>query len=98
MMWLAVRLLWLLPATVVTGIPILSGRFETTSDVQAILDLASDAAQMKEATSFQVKENIYKNVSTLSSCRGWYGRETKDRSHQRVMLLLLLFIWLFVAM
>ena len=52
------------------AIPLLDGRYETETDVQDILNLALDAAQMKEATTFAEKEQIYISVranDTVSS-------------------------------
>jgi hypothetical protein len=49
--------------TVVQGIPLLNGEYETTTDVQSLLNLALDAAAMKETTSLSTKEEIYQNVS-----------------------------------
>ena len=47
------------------AIPLLDGRYATQTDVQDILDLALDAAQMKEAETFQAKEQIYVSVRTM---------------------------------
>lgn len=47
-----------------TSIPLLGGRFETTTDVQSLLNLALDAAAMKESDDFGTKKAIYtKGVS-----------------------------------
>jgi hypothetical protein len=46
-------------APVTTAIPLLNGRFETTTDVQDLLNLALDAADMKEATEFADMQTIY---------------------------------------
>jgi hypothetical protein len=45
----------------VDGIPLLNGRFETTTDVQELLNLALDAADMKEADDFDSKKTIYRD-------------------------------------
>jgi len=47
----------------VAAVTLLNGRFETTSDVQYLLDLALDAAAMREATTMAEKASIYQNVS-----------------------------------
>ena len=54
-------LLWLWPVGT-TAIPLLNGRFQTTTDVQYLLDLALDAADMKEADDLATKQSIYENV------------------------------------
>ena len=41
---------------------LLGGRFQTTTDVQGILDLALDVRDMKTALNQIVKLNIYSNV------------------------------------
>lgn len=46
----------------VHSIPLLGGRFETTTDVQDLLNLGLDAADMREATDLATKETIYKEV------------------------------------
>jgi hypothetical protein len=45
----------------VHAITLLNGRFETTSDVQNILNFALDAAEMREATTLEEKKSIYEN-------------------------------------
>ncbi len=66
--WMAVSSL-LLSLSRVAAIPLLNGRFETTTDVQFLLNLALDAAAMKEATTLSSKAAIYQNVSSFSlSC------------------------------
>lgn len=60
--WIAVAsFLLLLPKT--SAIPLLNGRFETSTDVQYLLNLALDAAAMREANSLVEKVSIYQNVS-----------------------------------
>lgn len=54
-------LLLLAGQTVVNGITLLGGRFETTTDVQELLNLALDAAEMKESDNLENKKAIYKN-------------------------------------
>jgi hypothetical protein len=44
---------------VVNCITLLGGRFETATDVQAFLNLALDAADMKESDDFDTKKAIY---------------------------------------
>jgi hypothetical protein len=56
-----VLLLILAGQTVVNGITLLGGRFETTTDVQELLNLALDAAEMKESDDFETKKAIYKD-------------------------------------
>ena len=51
----------------VVAVTLLNGRFETTSDVQYLLDLALDAAAMREATTMAAKAAIYHNVGN-----SWY--------------------------
>lgn len=46
----------------VAAVTLLNGRFKTTSDVQYLLDLALDAAAMREATTMAEKAAIYQNV------------------------------------
>ena len=59
---LLVALLVVAMSSVVTdAIPVLGGRFETVTDVQDLLNLALDAADMKEATDLTVKQSIYEN-------------------------------------
>lgn len=53
----------LLPGVV--AVTLLNGRFETTSDVQDLLDLALDAAAMREATTMAAKAAIYQNVGNF---------------------------------
>ena len=50
---------------IVQGIPLLGGRYETTSDVQTLLNLALDARDMKEATDQTTKKEIYTKVSSF---------------------------------
>ena len=50
----------------VVAVTLLNGRFETTTDVQYLLDLALDVAAMREATTMAGKAAIYQNVGTLS--------------------------------
>jgi hypothetical protein len=45
----------------VLGIPLLGGRFETATDVQGILNLALDAAEIRESDETAEKLEIYKN-------------------------------------
>jgi hypothetical protein len=45
--------------TMTMAIPLLNGRFETTTDVQDLLNLALDAADMRESTDFTAKQTIY---------------------------------------
>lgn len=58
---------WLSTFVLLAALPIaqsttlLNGRFETTTDVQTILDLALDAAEMKETTDIQQKADIYRS-------------------------------------
>lgn len=47
---------------VVDAASLLSGRFETVTDVTDYLNLALDAADMKETDDFTTKKNIYQNV------------------------------------
>ena len=54
---------------IVQGIPLLGGRYETTSDVQTLLNLALDASDMKEAPDQATKKEIYTKVSFFSSGR-----------------------------
>lgn len=44
----------------VHSIPLLGGRFETTTDVQSLLNLGLDAADMRETTDLTTKASIYK--------------------------------------
>jgi hypothetical protein len=46
---------------IVQGIPLLGGRFETTTDVQTLLNLALDAADLKETSDINQKKDIYEN-------------------------------------
>ena len=46
----------------VHSIPLLGGRFETTTDVQSLLNLGLDAADMREATDLATKSSIYTEV------------------------------------
>jgi hypothetical protein len=46
------------------ALPLLGGRFETTTDVQGLLNLGLDVAAMEQINDEQ-KENIYKNVSII---------------------------------
>jgi hypothetical protein len=48
---------------VAEGIPLLGGRYGTTTDVQKYLNLALDAADMKEAEDIATKTKIYQSVS-----------------------------------
>jgi hypothetical protein len=50
---------------VAEGIPLLGGRYETTTDVQTFLNLALDAADMKEAEDLATKKLIYQSVSSF---------------------------------
>eukprot|EP00934_Nitzschia_sp_Nitz4_P003142 Nitzschia sp. Nitz4//scaffold227_size32659//29826//30272//NITZ4_007901-RA/size32659-snap-gene-0.7-mRNA-1//-1//CDS//3329542803//3132//frame0 len=43
------------------AISLLNGRYETSTDVQDYLNLASDAAAMKETDVRATKEDIYQN-------------------------------------
>jgi hypothetical protein len=47
---------------VADAISLLNGRFETTTDVTAYLNLALDAADMRETEDIPTKQNIYSNV------------------------------------
>ena len=58
-LWMTAALVATLSPSIINAIPILNGRFETTTDVQALLDLALDAADMKEATDVATKQSIY---------------------------------------
>jgi hypothetical protein len=44
------------------GITLLNGRFETTTDVQILLDLALDVADMRATDDSLKKRQIYENV------------------------------------
>ena len=60
----------------VQGTSLLGGRYETTTDVQALLNLALDAADMRESDQLNQKQDIYENVSLSSFwiffiCRSW---------------------------
>lgn len=57
----------------VQAISLLGGRYQTETDVQAYLDLALDAADMKESDDFDTKLLIYKQVRAFFS-GGWEGR------------------------
>jgi hypothetical protein len=46
----------------VEAVSLLNGRYETTTDVMDYLNLALDAADMKETDDFATKKNIYQNV------------------------------------
>lgn len=48
------------PIPLVNSIPLLGGRFETTTDVQSLLNLGLDAADMRETTNLTTKASIYK--------------------------------------
>ena len=50
------------------AIPLLNGRFETTTDVQYLLNLALDAAAMKESDNIDAKNAIYQFVSFPAQC------------------------------
>jgi hypothetical protein len=52
-----------LTAQVVTATPLLNGRYETVTDVTSYLNLALDAADMRETNDITTKQNIYRNVS-----------------------------------
>jgi hypothetical protein len=58
----AFLLLWASSLSV-EGKSLLGGRFETSTDVQSLLNLALDTADMKEADDLATKKDIYKNVS-----------------------------------
>lgn len=58
---LVVLLVVAMSSVVTDAIPVLGGRFETVTDVQDLLNLALDAADMKEATDLTVKQSIYEN-------------------------------------
>jgi len=45
----------------INGIPLLGGRFETTTDVQEFLNLALDASDMKETDDLAAKKAIYRD-------------------------------------
>ncbi|KAG7349119.1 low iron-inducible periplasmic protein [Nitzschia inconspicua] len=53
----------LLELSTVTAISLLGGRFETMTDVSDYLNLALDAADMKETDDLTTKKNIYQNGS-----------------------------------
>ena len=55
------------------GQSLLGGRFETTTDVQMLLNLALDAADMKETSDWDQKKNIYQNVRTSSVGLEYYA-------------------------
>ena len=55
--------IWILLRPASYAMPLLNGRFETTTDVQSLLNLALDAADMKEATDMMKKQSIYQFVS-----------------------------------
>jgi hypothetical protein len=46
------------------GVPLLGGRFVTTTDVQGILDFSLDIDAMEGLNNPQEREQIYKNVRT----------------------------------
>eukprot|EP00529_Nitzschia_sp_RCC80_P009220 CAMPEP_0113473526 /NCGR_PEP_ID=MMETSP0014_2-20120614/18092_1 /TAXON_ID=2857 /ORGANISM="Nitzschia sp." /LENGTH=2243 /DNA_ID=CAMNT_0000366301 /DNA_START=471 /DNA_END=7202 /DNA_ORIENTATION=+ /assembly_acc=CAM_ASM_000159 len=60
----AIMAVTLTTTTVVDAIPILGGRYQTVTDVQDYLNLALDAAAMKEALEIESKQDIYKNGSS----------------------------------
>lgn len=74
-------LLLLLVSATCTAIPLLQGRFETTTDVQDYLNLAIDAAEMREATDLAVKKSIYQNVSRCGVVGGLLLNECPVGSH-----------------
>jgi hypothetical protein len=51
----------------VDAIPLLGGRYQTITDVSDYLNLALDAAAMKESTDLTTKKSIYQNVSKMKS-------------------------------
>eukprot|EP00980_Cylindrotheca_fusiformis_P024659 scaffold12195_cov126-Cylindrotheca_fusiformis.AAC.3 len=53
-------LLILMGQIAVNGIPLLGGRFETTTDVQEYLNIALDVVDMRESDDLQTKQSIYK--------------------------------------
>jgi hypothetical protein len=58
-------LLWIAlcgSTVVVDAVSLLGGRYETTTDVTDYLNLALDAADMKETDDLTTKKNIYQNV------------------------------------
>jgi hypothetical protein len=50
---------------VTNGMPLLGGRYETTTDVQGILNLALDVAAMQQSNDENERKSIYENVSFL---------------------------------
>ena len=52
-----------LSINIAQGVPLLGGRYETTTDVQAFLNLALDTALMKETSDLDTKKDLYKHVS-----------------------------------
>lgn len=62
--WLALTLLVLCWTFQVTqAIPLLNGRYETTTDVTDYLNLALDVSKMSDSEDFDNSMDIYKNVS-----------------------------------
>lgn len=60
----------LLALQCVNCIPLLGGRFETSTDVQTLLNLALDAAEMKESDDIETQKAIYnKGVSRENEAR-----------------------------
>lgn len=60
MLWFA-----LIQLSAIAAIPLLNGRFETSTDVQNFLNLALDAAAMRESKNMTEKSEIYSNVSII---------------------------------
>ena len=48
------------------AMPLLGGRFETTTDVQGILSLALDIAAITKSNDVDARESIYLSVRSLS--------------------------------
>jgi hypothetical protein len=51
------------------GIPLLGGRFETTTDVTGFLNLALDAAEIQASNDVTEKTELYKRVRKLARAR-----------------------------
>ena len=60
---LILLLIVLILSPAVQATPLLNGRYETVTDVTSYLNLALDAADMKETSDITTKQNIYRNVS-----------------------------------
>lgn len=72
MMMMTFLLVWLgcsiTTTAVVDAASLLNGRFETVTDVTDYLNLALDAADMKETDDLTTKLNIYQNVRYGPEC------------------------------